>query len=251
MDSPWAEAITMTNVTALRTVLFALALSLMSGPVRGQPTPTMSRNLFYQAAFVRESADRQWHFRISGNVPSLAGAYLVAHDVTGRILARHHIPHGRYSDEQPLVFTVPADGVTGDFRIVVVGFQNDVLEINLPLTDLPLEVYGTTFFAARTDKLLFRTLPDQKQLTLSSNVGGMRLWQGDTALIDTAKVAELKERRRVAVVAVQPQTDYRLDPHSTFYFGVDEGVFLTFDLSRWFRPDPRLDEAKWWQEMTP
>lgn len=215
---------------------------------QAKPEKAKTHNLFFQAAYLRESSDRPWQFRITGNVPSMPGCYLVVHDAKDKILLKRHLPHGKIEVDKPLVIDMPADGVSGDYRVVIIGFQNDTLELNLPLTNLPQEVYGRTGFAARADSALHFRVPDgMQQLTVSAYSGGLRLMQGEQKVVDVKEQGKLEGRNYVAKVALSPGVDYRLEPYGTFYFGVEEGIFFTSDLRGWFVPDAKLEEVKWWQ----
>ena len=204
-------------------------------------------NLFFEAAYLREPGDRPWQFRISGNVPSLPGCYLFVH-TRDKLLLERHLPHGKIGADKPLVIDVPADGVSGDYRVVIVGFQDDTLDLNLPLTTLPQEVYGRNNFAARNDGAVRFRLPDgMRQMSFSADSGGLRVMQGAQTVADLKAQGERGKRGYVAKIALSPGVDYRLEPYGTFYFGVEEGIFFTSDLRRWFAPDTTLDEVKWWQ----
>jgi hypothetical protein len=214
---------------------------------QAEPDAGKTGNLFFQAAYLREPGDRPWQFRIAGNVPSLPGCYLFVHG-PDRLLLKRHLPHGRIVADKPLVLDMPADGVSGDYRVVIVGYQDDTLHLNLPLTTLPQEVYGRTQFAARTDGALCFRLPEgMRQMNFSASGGGLRVMQGRTKVADVKEQGERGKSGYVAKVALSPGVDYRLEPHGTFYFGVKEGIFLTTDPRRWFVPDATLDEVKWWR----
>jgi hypothetical protein len=80
-------------------------------------------------AYVRETKDREWHLYFTGEVPvySWAGAALIVHDAAGRIIHREVIPRGIYPTGTPRIITIPPDGLTGDYRIVMVGHQTQFL----------------------------------------------------------------------------------------------------------------------------
>jgi len=93
----------------------------------------------------REPTDREWHLYFTGEVQvySWAGAALVVHDATGKIIHREVVPRGIYPEEKPYVVTVKPDGMTGDYRAVMVGHQIQFLGVcGMVWSDLPLEVYG-------------------------------------------------------------------------------------------------------------
>lgn len=228
--------------------LLGLGLTLATrSPARAEPAQEKTANLYFQAAYLRETGDRPWQFRITGNVPSLPGCYLLVH-TRDKLLLERHLPHGKIAPDKPLVIDVPADGVSGDYRVVIVGFQDDTLELNLPLTTLPQEVYGRTHFAARNDQALLFRLPDgMQQMSFSAYSGGLRVMQGAQTVADVKAQGERAKSGYVAKIALSPGVDYRLEPYGTFYFGVEEGIFLTSDLRRWFVPDTTLEEVKWWQ----
>src|SRR5690606_20980903 len=151
----------------------------------------------------------------------LPGCFVIVHDAEGDLLLKRHVEHGTYTAESPLEIAMPADGRAGDYRIVIVGFQNDTLLLHLPLTDLSLEVYGHTFYAARTRAhLLFRVPEGVEQLHFYARNGCVRIHQGDRAILDVAKDGTKKGSVIIASLAVEPGVDYRVEPYGTFYFGV-------------------------------
>lgn len=216
-------------------------------PDKPESAAGQTANLCFQAAYLREPGDRPWQLRISGNVPSLPGCYLFVHS-PDKLLLERHLPHGRIGADTPLVIDVPADGVSGDYRVVVVGYQDDTLLLNLPLTTLPQEVYGRTQFAARNDRALRFRVPDgMGQMSFSAYTGGLRVMQGAQTVADVKAQGKREKSGYVAKLALNPGVDYRLEPYGTFYFSVKEGIFLTSDAGRWFAPDTTLDKVKWWQ----
>ncbi len=236
---------------AIRWLLVVL-LGALALPAHAQPGEMTDQQLFFQAAYLREQTDQLWHVRISGRTPSLAGCYVIIHDAAGRILLQRHIPTGLRPADAPLEIPLPPDGVTGDYRLVVVGFQSDIALLNLPLTDLPLETYGHTFYAARpTARMYFQTTPGQEQVSFYSRNGAVRVLQGDTVLADGKTQGQPKGSVILAPTKVQPGVWYEFQPYGTFYFGVEEGAYLVFDRQRWFAPDPRLEAVKWWQALQP
>lgn len=233
-------------------VVFTL-LSVSTGGVLLFGSPAIAQEqagpdrLFYQAAYVRETSDRPWTVRLGKGVMSRPGCYIIIHNAAGRILVKQHVPYTGQTDGEATTIHVPADGITGDYRIVFVGFQNDSFGLDLPLTDLPLEVYGPRNFAARRpNKLMFRPAPGVKEMTFSSYSGGLRILRDGKRVADTA-IGDVKNPKFGPVTfAVDPDGVYQVDPYGCFYFSSDTPVYLTFDIGRWFVPDPALDDVKWW-----
>jgi hypothetical protein len=132
---------------SLAAVPFTTVLALTA--VRGSgadapPAPTDVTRPASHDAYVRETKDREWHLYFSGEVPiySWAGASLIVHDATGRIIHREVIPRGVYPKDKPRVITIKPDGLTGDYRIVMVGHQIQFLgSCGTVSTDLAFEAF--------------------------------------------------------------------------------------------------------------
>ncbi len=210
--------------------------------------PEAGDSLYYQAVSCRKEEDRDWKVRIAGNVPSLAGCYLIIHNSKGERVLMKHIPSGEYPSERPLELTVPKDGTRGDYRIVIVGHQHDVMGIKLPLTDLKKEVYGDSYFAKRVPQSLwFLADPEVKEYKISSNRRSNLavLDNGSPALPLPSKDQKIEEKT-VLTGALRPNRIYELKTDGTFYFNVTPGIYLAFAPSRCFLPDAALQKVAWW-----
>ncbi len=125
--------------------LFFAAVLLAAASSAGQAVPPAPRNPPKPVAFdlyVREPADQAWHLYFVGKVPvhAWAGAAMIVHDASGRILRREVIPRGEYAEDNPRVITIPADSRTGDYRIVMVGHQIQFIGVcGRVWSDLPFE----------------------------------------------------------------------------------------------------------------
>ena len=219
-----------------------------------QEKKALTVGIFYQGTdgyYVREETDREWHLRFQGPIQPACGMYLVVHDAQGRFLAHQAIPEGRHTAASPYVVTIPADGKTGDYKIVLLGTQMDFFSLPLPLTDLPLEVYGGRCFIF-DDNLL---KPCFEVPTGVTNVVLSPQRNARVLRADGAVVAELEKQKRldakgrpVMDVAVAAGTPYLLEPASR-YFKCDPPLFLACSPERWFAPDPALDKVKWWDNL--
>jgi len=204
--------------------------------------------LSYQSAFLREPTDRAWSITLIGSVPSLPGCYLLVHDAVGKHLVGRVIPHGDYPAENPLRIDIPADGTAGDYQLIIIGFEDDRMALHLPLTDLPLEVYGKTHFAATAkSKFYFRAPPEVKTVNIYSYGGSLRVFENETEALDTKRDGTLERYNWSATLALRADSLYRIETYGCRYFGSKDGVYLAIDPERWFVPDAKLEEFKWWQ----
>lgn len=208
--------------------------------------------------FVRESEDMDWKFRISGEIPSMCGIYVIVYDVTGKVIHQGEVPHGKYPVEKPYVINIPKDGAAGDYKIKIIGAQPDYLGINLPLTNLKevYEVNRTTIGHEKDRYLLFQVSPNQKQLTVSAYKNHLIVREQKTGKIvaDTKKgkyggdkyKAKFRYSNYISFHPV-PGVTYRFEPKS-FYFGFsDATLYCMFKPDGWFLPNPKLSEIKWWR----
>lgn len=195
----------------------------------GETGPKETPLLFGEVC-VREGKDQAWTVRIRGEVPSLAGCYVLVHDSEGKLVMKKHVPHGNYSDDKALDLTIPKDGRAEDYRIIVVGQEADIRGLNLPLTDLQLEVYGRTLFAIRPPASLW-FLAEPGGQKFSGHSGEVRVLDGTTPTAGPLEPGKL----------------YRLDTGKTFYFRADPGVYLNFSPDRCFLPEAKLGKIAWWQ----
>jgi hypothetical protein len=131
----------------LYTLTFALIVPLAvraGAPTNTPPAPPSIVQPATHDAYVREPVDREWHLYFSGKVPvySWAGASLIVHNAAGRIVHREVVPQGLYPEDKPWVITIKPDGLTGDYRIVMVGHQLQFLGVcGTVSSDLPFESF--------------------------------------------------------------------------------------------------------------
>ncbi len=204
--------------------------------------------------YARETTDGPWHIRIVGTVPSLCGAYVLVFGAGGDIVFRARIPHGTYPEDAPLLLKVPADGVTGDYKIKVIGHQRDLLGIQVPMTDLGAEVYGGTSFTIGHDegrRIAFK-VADQEELTVSAYKGHLKVRDAAGRVVaDTCGTPEtppqVSRYSNLVTFPAKAGETYWIEP-TAFYFGAKSRLFLTFDPDTWFLPNPLLDEVKWWRQ---
>lgn len=79
--------------------------------------------------YFREVTDQPWRLTFVGTIPSLPGGFLLLHDSHHRVIAKRHIPHGQYPPDEPFAIEVPADGRVGDYRLLILGQQEDLPEV--------------------------------------------------------------------------------------------------------------------------
>lgn len=212
-----------------------------------------SVGIFYQGVdgyYAREDKDREWHIRVTAPVKPACGIYLLVHDAGGKILLQQAIPEGSYSPAEPFTVTIPADGKTGDCKIIVLGSQMDFQSVLLPLTDLPFEVYGGRcfiFFDNLNPEPCFQVAPGVTNIVLLPQGNARVLKRDGTVVAELARKNRLDTKgRRVMDVVVSANTTYILEPASR-YLKCDPPLFLARSPELWFFPDPALDKVKWWE----
>ena len=243
--------------------LFLVIILMCMSPVYGQESKVSTHSIMAYGKYAKESEDCDWSIRITGNVPSLCGAYILLHDVNGKIIHKGKIPHGEYAVDNPFVMDIKKDGVAGDYKIIIIGQQEDHLGINLPLTTLPFEVYGGTNFALGRDEKsnpAFK-VEKEKEVVVGAYKGHLSILdEKNKAIIDTAKeskyagTAGLDKHKafrycNYVTLKAEPGKIYFVDDYKTFYFKFKPAVYLTFEPEKWFNPDVRLDEVKWWRKV--
>lgn len=238
-----------------------LALMMLAAGARADAPP----GVMSEGIYCRESSDRIWHVRLAGEVVSLAGVYMLVHDVDGRVIFQKKIPAGVYSDAEPYTVPVEPDGMTGDYLITILGSQRDYRAIRGPFTDLPHEVYGHRAFMAvpygtqmPTDvtgagNLFFKVTEANPTLTISGggspwevhDVGGAKVFDVRT---DGREVVNERNGRKswVGTFRGQPGRTYVLR-RWMMYFDLTPRGYLAVSPDRWFEPDARLQELKWWR----
>lgn len=218
-----------------------------------------------EGIYCRELTDRRWHVRVAGEVVSLAGVYLLVHDVEGRVIFQGRIPAGVYGDDAPYTVPVEPDGRTGDYLITILGSQRDYRAMRGPFTDLPHEVYGHRTYmavpyganmpadATGAGNLFFKVTEANPELTIS---GGGSPWE--IHAVDGGKVYDVRTDGQVEVNPRNNRESYvgtfRGEPGQAYalrrwmmYFYLNPRGYLAVSPDRWFEPDERLQELKWWR----
>lgn len=206
------------------------------------------QHMMAESYFLREPVDQAWQIRIVGRIPSLPGCQFLLHDVEGHLLLRKHVPHGDYTEAAPLIIDFPKDGRTGDMRLCILGQQDDLLGPRMPISTLPLEVYGSHYFAAGHNQtpIYFKTEPDMTERNIRAYKGNVRVYEGDTLIADAQAHGQKVNHDWSINFAVKPNTIYRID-RECLYFRSTDGLLLVFDPDRWFVPDARLNSYNWWE----
>lgn len=250
--------------TAFIAVLIAV-LAVWPAQAEEFPGQPLTRQLMFSAVYVKEKVDQAWRLRITGDLPRGPGIHVLIYDEAGGFMSRYDVPWGEYTDETPFTVDVPADGKAQQYVIKVLGQQDNMNGLRLPLTDLPYEVYSGSGFAfgygdARTQRRIVAfQVADETPIHFSG-------WRADYRILDAAgaTVADSKDHilpegdpRRVgdmrnheAIFNLKPGNTYWLDPYGVMYLSVrGKRLYLTFDPERWFEPklDWSLEDRPWWK----
>ena len=219
-------------------------------PGQGEPPPTSQqpRHMMARGYYFREPVDQDWEIRVIGQIPSLPGCYYILHDADGRLMLKRHVPHGVYTRAKPFVIRFPRDRKTGDYKLVVLGQQEDLLGPRMPISTLPYEVYGRTYFTAgHNDTALFFTVPEGvTKRNIRGYKGNIRVYEGDKLVADAKKDGKLAGYDWSVDFPVEAGKFYWVE-RKCFYFRSSDGLLLVFDRKRWFVPDPKLDDHQWWE----
>lgn len=207
--------------------------------------------LFFDAVCVQPVAGQPWTIRVTGSISSLAGCFLVAHDDEERLVGRWLIPHGVYSQDRAFEIPVPASPSGRPCRIVVIGNQQDLLGIDLPMTSLKKEVYYSSsgLFAASKAPPFWMTLaPESRVLKFIGTSGVLHVRDGESALLqmDVLTTGHYAGSAMKGEALLDPAKVYQLDASSTFYFQITPPVYLSFDRERAFFPG-KLVAVPWWR----
>jgi hypothetical protein len=161
---------------------------------------------------------------------------------------KRHSPHGTYPPDKPLVIPFAKDGRAGDYRLVITGQQDDMTGLQMPMSTLPYEVYGRTYFAASHDNtpIYFKAPRDVQSLNIAAYTGTIRVFQGDKLIVDAQKDGKQDGRDWTVDFPVTPGETYHID-RKCVYFRSTTGLLFTFDPKTWFEPDPALDKINWWE----
>jgi hypothetical protein len=233
------------------------ALALIPRPLPGQAVQDAEHHhVMAGGYYAREVKDQEWHLRLVGEIPSLCGAYIVIHDAAGKIVYHGVIPHGQYPADRPYVVAIKPDGTVGDYKIVMVGHQNDLLGVTVPYTDLPSEVYGGANFTIGHEpdvEPLFRAPDGVTKMSLGAYKGHLKVAdQTGRVVADTRVGGVLKKYDMTTDFDVKPGDTYRLQLECFYFRSYLPGtLFIAFDPARWFSPTAALDQVKWWEGIKP
>jgi hypothetical protein len=233
----------------------AAALALAAGVAWGQatPAPVPGRyNVMAAGYYAREVRDQEWRLKLVGEIPSLSGAYVVVHDAKGRLVYGGVIPHGKYPPEKPYQVAVKPDGIAGDYKIIIVGYQDDMLGLMTPFTDLPLEVYGGGTMSMGHDanaKPFFKVPEGVTKMKLGAYVGNLQVYDAAGKLVaDTRKEGVKEKYDNTIEFPVIPGQVYRFERQTMYFRSYTPGAFfIGVRPEKCFVPDPELDKVKWWE----
>ena len=241
-----------------KVMALALAAVVWTSGWAVDPPPGVECN----GVYCREKEDRDWNVRVSGEVISGAGLHFVVTNVDGKVVARGLVPKGTYPAASPFKSPVPKDGVTGDYLLTFFGTQADFGGIPAPYTDLPLEVYGKTFFhvisqgeARRKAQtimepggLYFQVPAGAEEVTITQGIPWSIHSLDGRIVFDVAKQGKQVGKSWEGTFKGTPGTTYMLG-HALYWFYVKPQMFVAMSPERWFAPDARLQlDPKWWRE---
>ena len=214
--------------------------------------PPVRYNVMAAGYYVREIKDQEWHLTLTGEIPSLAGAYVVVHDALGRLVYGGVIPHGKHPAEKPYRVTVKPDGIAGDYKIIILGYQDDLLGLLTPFTDLPLEVYGGGSMSMGHDpnaKPFFMAPEGVTKMKLGAYAGHLQIYDAAGALVADTRKGGVKEKYDNTIeFPVTPGKVYRFERQSMYFRSYTPGAFfIALTPDRCFVPNPELEKVKWWE----
>lgn len=244
-------------------ILLAAGMVWPASPQANEALPSASkpRPMMAQGYYAREPQDRAWQVKITGRIPSLCGAYLMILGTGNKMLYKGRVPTGEYSEEKPFVVPFKPDGITGDYKIEILGQQNDYLGINLPLTDLPFETYSGEWLSIANDTntlLAFRVPAGTKKAALKAYQGNLQVYDDKKQFVADSKAGIsvmmpddtnknfYHKRDSPIEFPVEVGKTYWLRT-MTMYFTPREKMFFAFDPARIFEPDPTLENVPWWE----
>lgn len=239
----------------------AVVSALMLSPCASRAQTKLPNHIMAQGYYLREPTDRAWTLKLTGEVPSMPGMYVIMHDSDGKLMYKAHVPGGPYPADKPFIKHFPADGKTGDYKVVFAGQQNDMLGLDLPLSDLPYEVYGGGWFHIGFSKAPIAFMPG-----LGVSKMGMRAFRGYIRVVDDKEqvVADAHAGINVMVPNESNKNFYNVLDHpiefpveagkvywltaTNAYIEPRDAIFFSYDPTRLFVPDHvKLDAVKWWE----
>jgi hypothetical protein len=260
------DTVASVKVWISRRLAFLLAAGLGAGALAqgaGTDRPLL-RHLVMEAVYVREAADTAWHIRIADRLPTPPGLYAIVYGERGDVVLQAEIPSGTYSPEKPFELTIPRDGAAQQYVIKILGVDQNVNAVTLPLTDLPLEVYGgrnggTFVMPYPTNReirrLAFQTPPGEGPVVFVASDQILRVFDSDGALVaDNRPASGANQATNSLLLSRQPGKTLWLDPGNANQFGTARGtekLFVAFDPERWFLPALAwdLESRPWWKGL--
>ncbi len=212
-----------------------------------------ARHLMVDAYYIREATDQEWNIKISGTIASPCGIYIIAYDKECKVIFNGTVPQGEYDKAKPFIIKIPKDGVTGDYKIKIIGYQDDYLGIDLPLSNQQ-EVYFARRMCRKGNSVIFQTRPDEKEITLFAYKANLLVkdLQGNI-IADTSNEKAgngcvlFKEKYDNCVTfKCAPGTDYVLQSEA-WSLGCHKGFFICLKPGTWFLPDSKLEKINWWE----
>jgi hypothetical protein len=255
------------NILNAVAVLSQVALASVHAQERLGDGP-LTRLLQMNACYVKEDRDRAWQIRIVGNLPHGPGVYVIVYNEAGDIVHQSSAPYGAHPPEKPYLIEVPEDGKAQQYVIKLLGPQKNLKAISLPLTDLPHEVYGDTYFsfggnpASGPRRIVgFQPPSNGQPIHFSGYKGDYRILDDTGQIIadskDKVAVDSKGRNSQPAVTMVLPLPagkTFWIEPYQLNSLSLLEGkLYLTFDPQRWFEPKLAwtLDTRPWWKGTVP
>jgi len=181
---------------------------------------------------LREDQDQDFKVFINGDVKKDKGFDVQVYDPTGSPAASMHVPAG----VQALELTVPSDGKTGQYVMIVGATQNDICFA--PFTNLP-EVYVTGFWTSGDSqtRLFTRSAGDAgatTKMTFSPHQGPGTIFAADqeTTLATTETGESMTLDIGTEGVWAWNRSTYMGASRDT-----DKPLILSISPDRWFMPD--------------
>jgi hypothetical protein len=240
----------------MKSTLVFLSLSLFClGAYAADEKIDFAMHLMVDSYYIREATDQEWNINISGKIASLCGIYLIVYNKDSKVIFSGTIPHGEYYRTKPFAIKIPKDGVTGDYKVKIIGFQDDYLGIDMPLSNQQEVYYAKTMSMGqgKGNSVIFQTRPDEKQITLSAYKSNLVIKDlngntiADTANEKAGKGCVLSKEKYDNCVTFncEPGKDYVLQSKGA-YLGCKNGFFICLNPGTWFLPDSKLEKINWW-----
>ncbi len=246
-------------------VCFCCIARLNAAPQDPTIKPLLTRQLQFQSCYVKEDADLAWKIRLSGNMPDGPGLFVIVYNETGDIVHRAAVPCGEHTAENPYVITIPADGKIQQYVVKLLGQEDNLRNLTLPLTDLSHEVYGDgSWYSFGQGKsgdrriVAFQAPADGSVMKFSGYKGDYRILDDLGAVVaDSKDKVPLDPNGRNAQPKVKmdltlpPGKTFWLEPYGVQYLASETNLYLTFNPERWFEPNLAWDlkSRPWWKGL--